>query len=117
MIAMSELLQTQQIETLERMAAQSRNTAVRRRARVLLLYQRGQSTRAIADTVGLSPNRVRHWRRQFLSKGMGIFPDSLMPSLQPTTTPTMPDAAHDGSIFENQRPRQGASFGEAAAGT
>ena len=26
------------------------------------------------------------------------------------------DAKHDGSIFENQRPRQGASFGVVAAG-
>ncbi len=94
---MSELLQPHQIETLEQMAAQSRNAAVRRRARVLLLYQAGQSTRAIAATVGLSPNRVRYWRRQFQRKGMAIFPD--FPTSSQPTPPTMPDAVPDDSAL------------------
>ena len=52
--------------------------------------------------------------------------DSRIVRGQPTLEPRMtnvpvrmplPDAAHDGSIYENQRPRLGASFGKAAAGT
>ena len=44
------------------------------------------------------------------------------PTLEPRMTSVpirmpLPDAEHDGSIFENQRPRQGASFDAAAAGT
>ncbi len=94
---MSELLQPQQIETLEWVAAQSQRTAVRRRARVLLLYQAGQTTREIADAVALSPHQVRYWRRQFQTKGMAIFPEAL-PATAPSTSPRhppMPEPAYD----------------------
>ncbi|MFQ5570443.1 MAG: polyphosphate kinase 1 [Rhodothermales bacterium] len=70
---MSELLKPHQIRTLEQLAAQSKSAPIRRRANVLLLYQAGKSTHDIADVVGLSPNRVRYWRRQFGTKGMAIF--------------------------------------------
>ncbi len=97
MISMSELLQPQQIETLEWVAAQSQRTAVRRRARVLLLYQAGQTTREITDAVALSPHQVRYWRRQFQTKGMAIFPEAL-PATAPSTSPRhppMPEPAYD----------------------
>ena len=93
---MPELLQPQHIEALEWVAAQSHNAAVRRRARVLLLYQAGQTTRDIADAVALSPDQVRYWRRQFQTKGMALFSDAL-PSTVPSTPPEdrpMPEPAY-----------------------
>ena len=96
MMAMAELLQPQQIDTLDQIAAQSRSGALRRRARVLLLYQAGRTTHEIADLVGLSHGRVRYWRRQFQKNGMAIFPNSAPASLPTTLTePPMPDAPHD----------------------
>ena len=82
---MPDLLQPHQIEALEWVAAHSPRAAVRRRARVLLLYQAGQTTREIAEAVSLSPHQVRYWRRQFQTKEMTIFPEAV-PATVPLTT-------------------------------
>jgi CHAD domain-containing protein len=47
---------------------------VQRRARVLLLYNTGLSTRQVAAQIPLSPSQTRYWRRQFQLRGLGIFP-------------------------------------------
>jgi CHAD domain-containing protein/transposase-like protein len=46
---------------------------LQRRARLLLLYDSGLPTREVASQVELSRSRTRHWRRQFLVRGMEIF--------------------------------------------
>jgi CHAD domain-containing protein len=46
---------------------------LQRRARLLLLYDTGLSTRAVAGQVPLSPSQTRYWRRQFQLRGLAIF--------------------------------------------
>ncbi len=73
---MKPLLQPEQIRALERIAAQGERAALCRRARILLLYHDGKTTREVAGAVGLSEDRVRYWRRQFRRNGMVLFPDA-----------------------------------------
>ena len=51
---------------------------IRRRARLILCYARGQPTREVARAVGLSSSRTRHWRRMFETSGMAIFAPSIL---------------------------------------
>ena len=44
-----------------------------RRAEVLLLTDQGQTSRQIAEHIGLRPSGVRYWRAQFRARGMSIF--------------------------------------------
>jgi CHAD domain-containing protein len=44
-----------------------------RRARLILAYADGKPTMQAALQAGISRGRARYWKRQFLSKGMGIF--------------------------------------------
>jgi len=53
-----------------------------RYARLLLLYDDGQPTHQIAQSVGLSRSRVRYWRRRFRAQGMAIFPGYSTPVAQ-----------------------------------
>ncbi len=55
-----------------------------RYARLLLLYDEGQATHQIAQSVGLSRSRVRHWRRRFRAQGMAIFPGYSQPDIPET---------------------------------
>lgn len=64
------------IERLEILARDLRKT-IQRRAQIILSYHQGATTRQIVKLIGLSPSQVRHWRRQFLLRGLNIFPDSL----------------------------------------
>ena len=43
------------------------------RARLILAYGEGKPTMQAAIEAGISRGRARYWKRQFLSKGMGIF--------------------------------------------
>ncbi|MGA7304442.1 MAG: helix-turn-helix domain-containing protein, partial [Rhodothermales bacterium] len=70
---MSELLSERDKATLSRLAENTSDEAARRRAMVLLLYQDGHGTQQIADELDMSPARVRHWRRTFLSDGLEMF--------------------------------------------
>lgn len=47
---------------------------LQRRARLLLLYHTGLSTREVAAQLPLSPSQTRYWRRQFQLRGLAIFP-------------------------------------------
>ena len=45
-----------------------------RRARLILAYAEGKPTLLAAMQAGISRGRARYWKRQFLSKGMNVFP-------------------------------------------
>jgi CHAD domain-containing protein len=68
-----QFLQPDLIPLLEELAAKTNPETIQHRARILLLYNAGQDTREISETVGLSPRTVRFWRREFLDRGMDIF--------------------------------------------
>lgn len=67
------LIGPDQIPLLEELAETAESLTIRRRAKVLLLYNDGQNTREISDSVSLSPRSVRYWRREYLNRGMDIF--------------------------------------------
>ncbi len=71
---MDRLLQDAQVAALEELAANGPTEHVRRRARILLMYHAGKTTREIAESVGLTTGRVAYWRREFRKRGMDIFP-------------------------------------------
>jgi len=54
-------------------------------AKLILLYDEGHLTHQIAQAVGLSRSRVRHWRRQFQARGLSIFPADIQHAAQVTT--------------------------------
>jgi CHAD domain-containing protein len=68
------LLDPQQLRIAKYIAKHSLHVRMRRRAQLLIAYHQGQSTALAAAQAGLSPGRVRYWRRQFKIKGMDIFP-------------------------------------------
>ncbi len=45
-----------------------------RRAAILLRYNQGENTAQIAQEIGLSRRQVRFWRRQYVLRGLAIFP-------------------------------------------
>lgn len=67
------LLHPDQIPLLKGLSKKPNSLTLQRRARILLLYNEGQDTRQISQTVGISPRSVRFWRREFLNRGMEIF--------------------------------------------
>jgi CHAD domain-containing protein len=71
------LLNEQQERWLERLTTIESDERYLRRARILLFYDRGLATQEVAHRAGLSPSRTRFWRRQFLLRGLSIFPQSL----------------------------------------
>jgi CHAD domain-containing protein len=68
-----QLLQPDQILLLKELAAKAESASVQRRAKILLLYNRGKNTHEISAEVGLALRSVQHWRREFLKHGMDIF--------------------------------------------
>ena len=82
-------LQPDQILHFEELAERADSDAVRRRARILLLYHAGQNTIEISATVGLSPRTVQFWRSEFIKRGMDIFS---------TGTQSEPPASSSGSL-------------------
>jgi CHAD domain-containing protein/transposase-like protein len=73
-----QLSETQKL-ALEKLAASSIE-ALQRRALIVLAYDAGQPTQAVASEVGLSHSQTRYWRRQFVRHGMAIFPPTSKPS-------------------------------------
>ncbi len=73
---MHALLDPRQVPFLTALARDGAAQAIRRRARLLLLYDEGRSTADVAQSVGLSPGRVRYWRRQFQRHGLRVFPNT-----------------------------------------
>lgn len=89
-----QLLNPQQQLIIQYIAEHSIHKKLRRRARLLIAYHEGQTTNSAAAQAGLSPGRVRFWRRQFKWRGMDIFPDAEknqmmanMPAEQPENNP------------------------------
>lgn len=68
------LLKPEQRNQINIYLSEALSETLRRRAQILLLYDKGKSTREVAQAVGISPRRTRYWRRQFQLKGMMIFP-------------------------------------------
>ena len=90
---MDTLLQEEQVAALEELAANGPTQHVRRRAKILLMYHAGQSTREIAGAVGLTPGRVAYWRREFRKRGMDIFPSPEgAPKPEPEPAPSVTES-------------------------
>jgi CHAD domain-containing protein len=70
------LLEERQRRWLEELTTTDIDDRYQRRARLLLLYDRGLATREVARSAGLSPSRTRFWRRQFMLRGLSIFPQT-----------------------------------------
>ena len=64
-------------EQIERLVSEGSTQAIRRRAKLLLLYDDGLTTVQVAEQVDLSTSRTRYWRRRFLSDGMAVFAEEL----------------------------------------
>src|SRR5262249_55339763 len=58
---------------LEQVADDTPDEGLRRRARLLLLYDDGLLTHEAAGEVGISGGRARYWKRQYHARGMAIF--------------------------------------------
>ena len=74
---------------IEAQAEHGSSAAIRRRAKLLLLYDQGLPTREVAEQIGLSESRTRFWRRRFIFEGMEIFAESILNSDQ--LVPLHPD--------------------------
>ncbi len=68
------LLSTEQRQILETIKEQSSAPVFQRYAQILLLYDDDQLTHQIAEVVQLSASQVRRRRRQFIARGMQMFP-------------------------------------------
>jgi CHAD domain-containing protein len=76
---------------LEHVANDTPDEGLRRRARLLLLYDDGLLTHEAAGKVGISRGRARYWKRRYHNRGMAIFCDGHpAPSAEPE-----PDAQVD----------------------
>ncbi len=89
---MPELIKPEHFEAITELVAKGSNAPIKRRARLLLLYDAGHSTAEVAQQVGLSVSSVLRWRRLYREQGMGIFPSYEEPPA-PASEPTEPDAA------------------------
>lgn len=69
------LLSAEQRLLLEAIKEHGTAPVFRRCAQILLLYDEGQTTRQIAETVQLSSSQVRRRRRQFMTRGVDMFPE------------------------------------------
>lgn len=88
---MSGLLHPDHVKPVKKLAGSTEDEPIMRRAQILLLYHDEQATAQIASVVGLSQSQVRHWRRAYLKRGMGIFPDFAAEPFD-----EMPDATPQG---------------------
>ncbi len=89
---MPELIKPEHFEAITQLVAKGSNAPIKRRARLLLLYDAGHSTAEVTQQVGLSASSVLRWRRLYREQGMGIFPSYEEPPA-PASEPTEPDAA------------------------
>jgi hypothetical protein len=82
-------LQPEQVPHFEDLAETADSDAMRRRARILLLYNAGQNAFEISATVGLARRTVQFWRSEFIKRGMDVFS---------TGTKSEPSARSSGTI-------------------
>ena len=64
-------------QQLEQIAADQSSESLYRRAQLLLLYDQGFPTQQVAREVGLSRGRARYWRHQYELRGLGVFSSGL----------------------------------------
>jgi hypothetical protein len=74
---MTIFIQPEHLPVIERLAASDPSETIRKRVRLLLLYEAGMKASEIAEKVDLSPGRVLYWRRQYLKDGLGVFGDAI----------------------------------------
>jgi CHAD domain-containing protein len=85
---MGTLIDTADLAQIESLAASGSTAAIRRRAKLLLLYDQGLQTREVAQQVDLSASRTRFWRRRFIFEGMAIFAENTPTSETPSASPS-----------------------------
>ena len=86
---MGTLIDSADRAQIEALAANGSTAAIRRRAKLLLLYDQGLPTRQVAEQIGLSESRTRFWRRRFIFEGIRIFAESSLNIDQ--LAPSLPD--------------------------
>ena len=86
---MGTLIDSADRAQIEAQAAHGSTAAIRRRAKLLLLYDQGLPTRQVAEQIGLSESRTRFWRRRFIFEGIRIFAESPLNIDQ--LAPSLPD--------------------------
>lgn len=74
---MTVFIKPDDLPVIEKLAASDPSQTIRKRVRLLLLYEAGMKTAEIAGKVDLSPGRVLYWRRQYLKDGLGVFGDAV----------------------------------------
>ncbi|UCD97719.1 MAG: CHAD domain-containing protein [Chloroflexota bacterium] len=77
------------------------SAAIRRRAKLLLLYDQGLPTRDVAVQVDLSESRTRYWRRRFVSEGMQIFAENQANSNQASLDQVAEEMPSDRATPDN----------------
>ncbi len=97
---MPELIKPEHFEAITELVAKGSNAPIKRRARLLLLYDAGHPTAEVTQQVGLSTSSVLRWRRLYREQGMGLFPSYEEP---PASEPTEPDAA---PVDEKEKPEE-----------
>lgn len=118
---MGTLIEKSVRDQIEMLVAHGSTQAVRRRAKLLLLYDDGLVTNEVAGQVGLSTSRTRYWRRRFLSEGMGIFAEEPLHSepfispepaeLESTFLPPQETNQEDVKTLDENPPEQEAGNG------
>jgi CHAD domain-containing protein/transposase-like protein len=104
---MQERLTTEEQALLEAVASEGKR-AHARRARLLLLWDKGLTPKDIGSQVGLSSGRVYYWLQAFRRSRLGIFPAELLSAAKPAEplaadeAPAQPDI--EGTVLEVRRP-------------
>jgi hypothetical protein len=83
-------------EVLEQAANDTPDARLRRRARLLLLYDDGLLTHEAAREVGVSRGRARYWKRQYHARGLAIL-GAGYPAPSAVPEPGVPVAGPDHS--------------------
>ncbi len=60
-------------QRLEQIVDAAESDIDRRRAEILLAFEAGKSMREIAEQIDAPVQRVLHWRREYLKRGLGLF--------------------------------------------
>jgi len=108
---MGTLIDSADRAQIEAQAAHGSKAAIRRRAKLLLLYDQGLPTREVAEQIGLSESRTRFWRRRFIFEGMQIFAESSINIDQ--LAPSPPDEeSPDVQLLPEMIVEEGESTGE-----
>ncbi len=80
-------LSSEQKRRLEAMLIPGVPVPLARRVLIMLRYNQGERTAQIAQETGLSRGRVRFWRRQYVLRGMDIFPPGIETAAQTSPPP------------------------------